>query len=92
MIPLGDDTRTNPAIEAHTDPFTARVAAAKRLARRSPKTGRRHSLRAIADELAALGHLGQSGKPYFAGSIALMIQGHARCQHGSMGRSGSPQR
>ena len=50
------------------------IAAAKRLARRSPKTGQRRSLRAIAAELAALGHFGPSGGPYHARSIALMIQ------------------
>jgi DNA invertase Pin-like site-specific DNA recombinase len=50
------------------------IAAARKLARRSPKTGKRRSLRDISAELAALGHLGQSGKPYFAGSIAHMIQ------------------
>src|SRR5882757_3356215 len=33
------------------------VAAARRLARRSPKTGQRRSLRVISAELAALGHL-----------------------------------
>src|SRR3954454_1476214 len=45
------------------------LAAARRLARRSPKTGRRRSLRAIPAELTALGHLGPSGKPYLPGSV-----------------------
>lgn len=49
------------------------VALARKLARRSPKTGNRRSLRAIAAELAIAGHFGPSGAPYFARSIALMI-------------------
>ena len=49
------------------------IAEARRLARKSPKTGQRRSLRAIAAELATLGHLGRSGKPYHAGSIAHML-------------------
>lgn len=53
------------------------VAAAKRLARRSPKTGRRRSLRTIAMELAELGHLGPSGAAYHAGSIRHMLLRHA---------------
>ncbi len=50
------------------------VAEARRLARRNPKTGERRSLREIAAELAKLGHLGPSGKPYFSGSIAAMLE------------------
>jgi DNA invertase Pin-like site-specific DNA recombinase len=46
---------------------------ARRLARRNPKTGQRRSLRSIAAELAALGHLGPSGCPYHAGSIRHML-------------------
>jgi DNA invertase Pin-like site-specific DNA recombinase len=49
------------------------IAAARRLARRSPKTGQKRSLRAISAELAALGHLGPAGKPYHAGSVARML-------------------
>jgi DNA invertase Pin-like site-specific DNA recombinase len=49
------------------------IAAACKLARRSPKTGQRRSLRAISAELAALGHLGPGGKPYFPGSVARML-------------------
>jgi len=52
---------------------TETIAAARRLARRSPKTGKRRSLRAISAELAALGHLGPAGEPYLAGSIARML-------------------
>src|SRR5262245_32746172 len=49
------------------------VLEARRLARRSPKTGKRRSLREIAAELAAAGHLGPSGTPYHAGSIRHML-------------------
>src|SRR5204862_2920329 len=49
------------------------VAAARKLGRRSPKTGQRRSPRAISAELAALGHLGAAGKPYLPGSIARML-------------------
>lgn len=49
------------------------VAHAKRLARRSPKTGKRRSLREIAGELAALGHAGVSGWPYTASSVRHML-------------------
>jgi DNA invertase Pin-like site-specific DNA recombinase len=49
------------------------VAEARRLARRNPKTGQRRSLRQIADELAGLGHVGPSGKPYFPASVSRML-------------------
>jgi DNA invertase Pin-like site-specific DNA recombinase len=49
------------------------VAEARRLARKSPKTGQRRSLRRIAADLAALGHLAQSGQPYHASSIRHML-------------------
>ncbi len=49
------------------------VAEARRLARRNPKTGKKRSLREVAAELAALGHTGPSGKPYFAASISHML-------------------
>lgn len=48
---------------------------AKRLARKSPVTGKRRSLRAIAAELAALGHVGVSGAPYQANSVRRMLVG-----------------
>src|SRR5262249_42090761 len=53
----------------------ATIAEARRLARKSPKTGKRRSLRAIAAELAALGHVGPSGQPYHAGSVRHMLTG-----------------
>lgn len=49
------------------------ILAARRLARRSPKTGKKRSLRTISAELAALGHLGPAGKPYLPGSVARML-------------------
>ena len=51
------------------------IAEARRLARKSPKTGQRRSLRAIASDLANLGHVGPSGSPYHAGSIRHMLAG-----------------
>ncbi len=47
--------------------------AARRLARKSPKTGKRRSLREISAALAGAGHLGPSGKPYGAESVKRMI-------------------
>lgn len=49
------------------------VKEAKRLARRNPKTGKERSLRAIARELAALGHHGPSGAEYGAESVKRML-------------------
>lgn len=51
----------------------ATIIEAKRLARISPKTHKRRSLRAIAAELAAAGHVQSSGKPYVASSVSLML-------------------
>lgn len=48
-------------------------ALAKRLHRRSPKTGKRRSLRQIAAELAEASHMGPSGKPYGAESVKRMV-------------------
>ena len=45
------------------------MAEAKRLHRASRKTGERRSLRKIAAELAALGHLNVNGRPYSAKSV-----------------------
>ena len=49
------------------------IAEARRLSRKSPKTGQRRSLRAIAAELAAIGHLAPSGQAYHASSIRHML-------------------
>jgi DNA invertase Pin-like site-specific DNA recombinase len=48
------------------------VAQAKRLHRRSPK-GHRRSLREVARELAALGYVNKSGRPYSASCIRSMV-------------------
>src|SRR4051812_37523242 len=50
------------------------VREAKRLARKSPKTGETRSLRQVAAELAELGHLAPSGKPYEAMSVKRMLE------------------
>jgi DNA invertase Pin-like site-specific DNA recombinase len=49
------------------------VKEAKRLARKSPRTGKRRSLRAIAVELSVLGHFGPSGTPYGPQSVKQML-------------------
>ena len=49
------------------------VALAKQLARKKPKGGKL-SLRAIAAELAARGHLNERGKPFAAKSVASMLE------------------
>jgi DNA invertase Pin-like site-specific DNA recombinase len=51
------------------------VAEAKRLRRASPKTGERRSLRDVAAELAAKGHLNANGRPYNAKSVRAMLKG-----------------
>src|SRR4051794_3364788 len=49
------------------------VREAERLARVSPKTHERRSLRQIAAALARLGHVAPSGKPYGAESVKRML-------------------
>lgn len=51
----------------------AAVSQAKRLARKSPKTGKRRSLRQISACLAEQGYLGPGGKPYGAESVKRML-------------------
>jgi DNA invertase Pin-like site-specific DNA recombinase len=53
------------------------VKEAKRLARKSPKTGKRRSLRAIAAELEKLGHVGPSGLAYGPQSVKQMVDIHS---------------
>lgn len=50
------------------------VALARKLARVSPKTGKRRTLRAIAAALADAGYTQPTGKPYLAGSIKRMVE------------------
>lgn len=49
------------------------VKEAKRLYRKNPRTGKKRSLRGIAKELAELGHIAASGKPYGAESVKRMV-------------------
>jgi DNA invertase Pin-like site-specific DNA recombinase len=50
------------------------VREARRLARKSPKTGKTRSLRQVAAQLAVAGYVGPSGNPYHAGSVRHMLQ------------------
>jgi hypothetical protein len=69
------------------------VAEARRLARRSPKTRNRRSLRVIAAELAQLGYFAKSGRPYGADSVPshagwqLIAEGEVRVTPTSAARS-----
>src|SRR4051794_10540370 len=54
------------------------VSEAKRLYRRSPKTGERRSLREIAAGLASMGHLGSTGRP-FSPSMARASERYGVC-------------
>lgn len=61
-------------VEGRKPVADATIQEAKRLYRRSPKTGLRRSLRQIATELLRLGHAAPSGKPYNANSIRQILQ------------------
>lgn len=50
------------------------VTLAKRLHRKSPKTGKRRSLRQIAEGLAEAGHTAPSGKAYNPNSVKRMLE------------------
>lgn len=54
---------TNPELVCH----------AKRLARRSPKTGKSRSLREISTELAALGYITGNGNPFSAAQVKRLL-------------------
>src|SRR5689334_3756827 len=60
--------------KSHVEMNPELVALVKRLRRRSPKTGERKSLRAIACELARLGHMNVNGRPFAAESIQAMLR------------------
>ncbi|MDG4890915.1 recombinase family protein [Mesorhizobium sp. WSM4887] len=49
------------------------IREAKRLARKSPKTGKARSLREVAAELAKLGHVTASGQPFSASQVQRLI-------------------
>jgi DNA invertase Pin-like site-specific DNA recombinase len=51
------------------------IATAKRLRRANPKTGKSLSLRRIAQELAAAGHLNERGQAYNPNAIKRMVEG-----------------
>jgi DNA invertase Pin-like site-specific DNA recombinase len=58
---------------AATERLLEAITLAKRLNRASPKTGKRLSLRDIATELEAAGHLNEKGRPYHAESVKRML-------------------
>ncbi len=62
---------------------------AKRLRRASRKTGKRRSLRDIAEELARVGYVNDHGQPFGAQSILNMIEADQpkRLKLTSQGRS-----
>jgi DNA invertase Pin-like site-specific DNA recombinase len=60
--------------KSHAEVNPELVALVKRLRRRNPKTGQRKSLRAVAVELAKLGHVNVNGRPFAAESIQAMIR------------------
>jgi DNA invertase Pin-like site-specific DNA recombinase len=63
--------------KGYADTSPELVREAKRLARRSPKTGIKRSLREIAAELAAAGHVTGSGKPFSASQVQRLIASSA---------------
>jgi hypothetical protein len=67
-----DEARTS--YQEAAKALQAAVAMAKRLRRANPVTGKRRSLRRIAEELKAAGHLNERGRPYDAMSISRMLE------------------
>jgi DNA invertase Pin-like site-specific DNA recombinase len=59
----------------HAEMNPALVGEAKRLRRRSPKTGWQRSLREISAELAQMVYLNSRGRPFSASSIKGMLDG-----------------
>jgi DNA invertase Pin-like site-specific DNA recombinase len=59
--------------KGYDDINPAIVKEAKRLARRSPKTGKARSLRQVAGELAALGFTTRSGRPFSASQVKRLV-------------------
>jgi hypothetical protein len=51
------------------------VSEARRLYRRSPKTGERRSLREISAELASMGYLGATGRSFSPSIVKTMVEG-----------------
>ena len=59
--------------EGRKPPPPELVKEAKRLRRKSPKTGKRRSLRTIAKVLAAAGHMSPTGRAYSAEGMRLLL-------------------
>lgn len=59
--------------KGYDDTNPALVKEAKRLSRKSPKTGKARSLREIATELAALGFTTATGKPFSASQVQRLL-------------------
>ncbi|QFU15495.1 recombinase family protein [Microvirga thermotolerans] len=60
--------------KSHAEMNPALVAEAKRLRRRSPRTGKQRSLQEIGQKLAELGFTNANGRPYAAASVRSMVQ------------------
>jgi DNA invertase Pin-like site-specific DNA recombinase len=60
--------------KSHAELHPEVVQEAKRLRRRSPKTGKRRSYRDIAQELARRGYLNSNGREFSASSIRSMLE------------------
>jgi hypothetical protein len=61
--------------KGYTDTNPELVREAKRLARKSPKTGQARSLREIASELAELGYVTATGNPFSAAQVQRLVGG-----------------
>jgi hypothetical protein len=70
---LGRRVEGRKGYAADTHPELLREA--KRLARKSPRTGKARSLREVAEELAALGHVTAAGKPFSASQVQRLLGG-----------------
>jgi DNA invertase Pin-like site-specific DNA recombinase len=70
---------------SHAEVNPALVADVRKLRRANPKTGKRLSLRSIADALAAHGFVNNAGKPFASESIRSVLE---RCQPECPGSTG----
>ena len=61
--------------KSHVEMRPEVVKEARRLRRRSPKTGRQRSLREIAEALARLGHVNSNRRLFSASSVTSMLEG-----------------
>ncbi|NIX75314.1 recombinase family protein [Microvirga sp. c23x22] len=60
--------------KSHAETRPEMISEAKRLRRRSPKTGKCRSLREIADELARKGYKAASGRPFSSSVVKAMVE------------------